>query len=61
MATYTIKTDRGWELCDANGILESLETSIVYSSKHEAQQAADHANFVEHGFDELSALESLIP
>ena len=28
-----IKTERGWEMADDNGIFESLETSPVFKSK----------------------------
>lgn len=50
-----IKTNRGWELADDNGILEAEESSPVYANRQLAQQAADEP--APKAFDELAAME----
>jgi hypothetical protein len=38
-----IKTDRGWEIVDKDGILNSEEESTVYVTRKVAQEAIDTA------------------
>jgi len=52
-----VKTERGWELADSEGILESEDTSIVYKTKQEALNAAALLEYPLRGFDEPAALE----
>lgn len=41
MKLTPVRTERGWELADETGTLESLETSEVFKTKRLAQAAID--------------------
>lgn len=56
---HVLKSDRGYELADETGTLESEFDSIVYKTYKEARIACETANFPVIGFDELCALECI--